>query len=367
MRKILILANALGGLYTFRRELIAELLREGYEVIISAPQGKKAAFFTGMGCRFIETPVKRRKMGFLQDLKLFFIYKRIIRSLSPDIVLTYTIKPNIYGGIACSRLHIPYIANITGLGSALEKKGLLRRLTLSLYRKALKDAHCVFFQNRSNKQFMEDRKVFGGKHRLIPGSGVNLEHFTLMEYPPQGTLNFLFVSRVMKENGIEEYLAAAQEIRARHCDTVFHVVGICEEDYRDWLQGLEEKGVIQFHGPQEDVREFYRISHCTVYPTYYPEGMSNVLLESAACGRPVITTDRPGCREAVVDGVSGFLVREKDTTDLVEKLEAFIGLPYDEKKTMGLAGRAKVKVEFDRQIVVDAYLKEIGHCLGRRG
>jgi len=185
---------------------------------------------------------------------------------------------------------------------------------------------------------------------------------TLLDYPASDTIEFVFISRIMKEKGIEQYLEAAEYIKNKYPNTRFHICGFCEEDYQDILEEMQSKGIIVYQGVLDDVREILKITHCTVHPTYYPEGMSNVLLESAACGRPVITTDRSGCREIVDDGVNGYLAKPKDTLDLIKKIEQFIALDFDKKKKMGLAGRKKVEKEFDRQIVVNAYMEEITNC-----
>ena len=359
MGKVLILTNALGGLYSFRRELIQEMLHQGYDVHISAPGGDRAPYFIEMGCRFIETPFKRRGLNILEDFKLLSTYMRLVRELAPDVVLTYTIKPNIYGGLACRRLGTPYLVNVTGLGTAVAKKGSFQKLLLFLYRAALKHAACVFFQNEANRQFFLEQGVVRGREKLIPGSGVNLEHFYLMEYPPEDVLHFLFIGRVIKEKGIDLYLEMANRISDCYENTVFHVVGFADGIYEQKMLKLHQQGIIRYHGRQGDVRPFLQISHCTVHPTYYPEGMSNVLLESAACGRPVITTDRSGCHEAVEDGVTGFLVPQRDGAALVRAVEKFIRLSFEEKRQMGLAGRKKVEREFNRRLVIDAYMEEI--------
>src|SRR5699024_8742538 len=168
----------------------------------------------------------------------------------------------------------------------------------------------------------------------------------------------------MKEKGIDQYLDAAQYIKNKYPNTEFHVLGYCEEDYEDKLNKMQAEGMIQYHGMVDDVREFHKISHCTIHPTYYPEGMSNVLLESAASGRPIITTNRSGCREIVEDGVNGYVVEQENSQDLINKIEEFLNLSYEEKKEMSLSGRKKVEQEFDRQIVVDAYEEEIQKEIG---
>ncbi len=359
-KKVLIICNMDIVLYNFRKEIVHRLLKEGYEVYVTFPKGDWAEYFEKLGCKYIETTVDRRGMNPLKDFKLLKSYNRIMKEIKPDYVLTFTIKPNIYGGLAAKHNNIQYIANITGLGSALENNGFAQKLTVMLYKIAFKKLKRVFFQNEENMQFFVNKKIAIGKHRLIPGSGVNLEEFKIMPYPVQDKpLEFLFIGRVMKEKGIDQYIEMAKRIKQKYSNVIFHILGFCEEEYQDTLKKLQEDGVLIYHGMQKDIRPFMLNSCCTIHPSYYPEGMSNVLLESAASGRPVITTNRSGCRETVDDGISGYIVPIKDIDALTSKVEQFINLPYEEKVKMGQAGRRKVEKEFDRNIVVDAYMEEI--------
>lgn len=358
MPKILILANNDIGLYKFRKELIEELVKDN-EVFISLPGGEFVKDLVNIGCIFINTKINRRSTNPFADLKLMVDYKKIFREVKPDVVLSYTIKPNIYGGIICRITKTPYISNITGLGTALENSGFLQNVTILLYKLALKKARCVFFQNRENADFMNRKSIIRGKQRIIPGSGVNLDCFKILDYPNDKNTNFLFISRIMKEKGIEQYIETAKYISKKYPFTRFHVCGFCEEDYEEILEDLQKRGIIIYHGMVRDVREVLKETHCTIHPSYYPEGMSNVLLESAACGRPIITTNRSGCKEIVDDGINGYLVEQMNTQDLIEKVEKFINLSFDEKMQMGLAGRSKVEKEFDRQIVINAYFEEL--------
>ncbi|KAA2398109.1 MULTISPECIES: glycosyltransferase family 4 protein [Bacillus] len=362
MKKVLILANNDVGLYKFRKELIKNLVKD-YEVYVSLPNGKYIPYLKELGCKFIETSISRRGTNPITDLKLLMSYKRIIGEVKPDVVLTYTIKPNIYGGLACKALGIPYISNITGLGSAVENGGLLQKITVTLYKLALKEANCVFFQNEENREFFVSRKIVKENHRLIPGSGVNLNQYSLLDYPRDTKVNFLFIARVMKEKGIEQYLTAAKYIKDKYPNTNFHILGFCEESYESKLEQMQNDGYIQYHGMQSDIQKFHEISHCTIHPTYYPEGMSNVLLESAACGRAIITTDRSGCKEIVENEISGYIVKQQNDQDLIEKIEKFLSLSFEEKKRMGLAGRKKVENNFDREIVVKSYVEEVQEIL----
>lgn len=363
MKKVLILANNDVGLYKFRKELIQELVKS-YEVYVSLPYGEFVPELEKLGCIFMDTPISRRGTNPITDLKLLINYIKFIRKINPDVVLTYTIKPNVYGGLASRLNDIPYIANITGLGSAVENDGALRKVTLFLYKQALKKASCVFFQNIENQDFFKKKQVFGGKSRLLPGSGVNLEYYSVLEYPSSRLINFLFIARVMEEKGINQYLEAAEYIKGKYSYTVFHILGYCEQDYEGRLKKMQDKGIIQYHGMQSDTREFQRISHCTIHPSYYSEGMSNVLLESAASGRPIITTNKSGCKEIVDEGINGYLVHQRDAKSLINKIEHFLNLNQISKMRMGLAGRTKVEKEFDRKIVVDAYKHEVEKVLG---
>lgn len=357
--KILILTNLDVGLYNFRKELLERLVEEKHEVIISLPQGELIPNLQAIGCKFIQTEFNRRGMNPLDDIKLLMKYRSILKAVKPNIVLTYTIKPNLYGGMACAALRIPYVANITGLGTAVEQPGLLQKGLLFLYRYALRRAQRVFCQNQDIELFLKRHHIAVDKLALLPGSGVNLERFNVLPYPGDERIEFVFISRIMKEKGIDIYLKAAEVIKSKYPNTVFHVCGFCEQDYEQTLQNMDNQGVIVYHGMMRDIREILKDTHCTIHPSYYPEGVSNVLLESAACGRPVITTNRAGCREIIDSGVNGYIVKQKDSIDLIEKIEMFMKLTWNERKQMGLAGRTKVEREFDRSIVVIKYMDEI--------
>ena len=359
MSKVLFLVNHDIVIYNFRLELVERLLREGHQVVISSPYGERIDDLVKLGCEYRPVEIARHGTNPVQEFKLLCNYLKLLKEEKPDIVLTFTIKPNIYGGIACAMKGVPYVTNITGLGTAVENGGLVQKITVLLYRVALTKVQRVFFQNEENRQFFTDRKLALGKHDLLPGSGVNLNRFVPLEYPGEDTTEFVFISRIMREKGIDQYLAVARYIKNRYPSTVFHICGFCEEAYEVQLEKLHDDGIINYHGMVRDIKTILRQTHCTIHPSYYPEGLSNVLLESAACGRPLITTDRSGCREVVDDGVNGFIVKPKDTQDLINKIEDFLVLSWEEKKNMGLASRAKVQKEFNRQIVVEKYMREL--------
>ncbi len=358
--KILILSNNCSGLANFRTEVIEALIREGLSVTVAAPEDFKTDIVTSIGCRFINLPFNRKGTNPFADISLMLAYRKLINQERPDVVLTYTIKPNVYGGMACRLTHTHQLANITGLGVATEKPGPLRTLTKILYKMGLGKCHKVFFQNKENLDFCLNQHMIAGPTALIPGSGVNLERFSFQPYPADNHTRFVFISRVQRRKGIEQYLQAAETLKSRYPETEYHIVGACEEpEYTETINRLSERGIVVYHGLVRDTRPYLTSIHCTVHPSFYPEGMSNVLQESCATGRPVITTDKAGCREIVDDGRTGFIVRQQDTDDLISKMEQFIQLPLTQKSEMGRHAREKMEREFDRNSVVNVYLREV--------
>lgn len=360
MARILVLANNDVGLYKFRKELLQELLKQNNEVFISLPDGEYIPQLKKIGCTYINTSIDRRGTNPITDVKLIYFYTKIIKKINPDVVLTYTIKPNIYGGIACKMLHIPYIANVTGLGTSIENKGSMQFVALRLYAVGLQKAFCVFFQNEPNLNFFKDKNIVNDNTRLIPGSGVNLEQHCFEEYlENDDEIKFLFIGRIMKDKGVGELLDAAIQIKPKYPNSQFHFIGDSEEDYYiDRLLKLEVQGIIKYHGRQSDVHSYIAKSHAIILPSYH-EGTANVLLEAAASGRPVLASKVTGCRETFDEGLSGLGFEAKNVESLVDTIKQFIELPYEKKKMMGIAGRKKMESDFDRQIVVNSYMDEI--------
>ena len=351
---VLILANDDVGLYRFRRELIAALLEKEHRVVIALPDGALVPPMKEMGCEFIDTPFESRGTDPTADLRLFSGYRRILKEVRPDLVITYTVKPNVYGGLACRMAKTPYVCNVTGLGSAMQKKGALHSLVTCLYRAGMKKASAVFFENSANSETMRQLgAVTKQKIRVMPGAGVNLQEYAPAPYPADdGVTRFLYIGRVMREKGMDEFFACAEKLKAAYGDRVtFDLVGWLTDDYLEKTRDLEKKGIITFHGYHEDLRPFYDVCSCLVLPSYH-EGMNNVLQEASATARPVITTDIPGCREAVLDGISGLLCNPRDEKDLYRVMEQFHLLPREEKRDMGLESRRLMEQRFDRRNVV---------------
>lgn len=355
MSNVLILANDYRIILNFRAELIRGLVGEGFNVAVALPPDENNALIEQLGCEVIDLKMSRRGTNPLADFKTLFAIIKILRRFKPVCVLTFTIKPNVYGGIACSLLRIPYIASITGLGTSLENQGLTKRISLFLYKLGLRKAANVFFQNTYNLQFMQNNKVYNGAYTLIPGSGVNLTKFTYHPLPQEDTLRFIFVGRVMKDKGINEFLAAAEIIKQKYPNTSFNIYGAYEDDYHEVLTKYQQAGIITYHGLVSNMAEVYQSCHCLIHPSYH-EGMANVLLEAAATGRAIIASNIPGCQEAINDGVNGYVFKVKDVASLTEAIEKFIRLTTEEKVLMGKAGRQLMEERFDRRKVIAKYI-----------
>ena len=357
--QILILANHSGGLYDFRKDLITELKKHA-NVTVAVPHNDRWEELHKLADRVIELPIDRRGMNPIHDSKLFQQYRAMLKEVKPNLVLTYTIKPNIYGGMACRMAHIPYAVNITGLGSAIENGGWLKRFVLALYKPALKGAEVVFFENTGNRDTLVATGVVpNGRDVVLNGAGVNLEDYPCQSYPQEGPVRFLFVGRVMHEKGVDELFAAAKQMKREYGDSVeFHIVGSFEEAYKPVMDELEKAGVVKYHGYQSDMKPFYAMASCIVLPSYH-EGMSNVLLEAAASGRPLITSDIPGCREAVENSVSGYLCPAKDAGALCDAMQRFAELPQSWRTEMGRRGRERMEQKFSKTAVVAETIKHL--------
>lgn len=356
--KILIITNHSYMLYRFRLDLIKRLMQE-HEVVLSMPFVGHEEDFQALGLRCIETSVDRRGINPKTDLALLRTYHQLLQAEHPDLVITYSIKPNIYAGLACTFAGIPFCANVQGLGTAFQRTHLAHFVTL-LYRAALRKARVVFFENQENaREFLRRRILPESKTVVLPGAGVNLDHYIPHPYPQNDVIHFLYLGRIMKEKGVDELFSA---IRRLHCEingnVVLDLVGFFDDDYQTQVDELIRDGIAVFHGFQAEPLPYYSAADCIVLPSYH-EGMSNVLLEASAVARPVITTDIPGCREVVEDGKSGFLCIPKDTDSLYSQMFHMATLSSKERQAMGQAAHQKVAQDFDRQQVVEQTLSAI--------
>lgn len=359
-KKILILSNHFITLYNFRRELIMKLLANGNEVYISIPETEANSFFSEMGCKIIATNVDRRGVNPFRDFKLVINYIRIMKKLKPDIILSYTIKPNIYGCIASNFTGNRQISNITGTGATFLKNNAVSIITKLLYRLSIKNSYKVFFQNGGDRDFFIKNGLVGGNYAMLPGSGVNLEQYSLHDLPAGKQINFIFIGRIMKIKGIDQFLDCARVIKEKYPYTNFIIAGFIEETkYFKLINEYAEKNIVNYLGFQNDIVSWIKKCHCIVLPSLGGEGVPNVLLEAAAMGRVCIASRINGSQEVLDDEVTGFLFEPGNAGDLINKVEKYLALDAETRKQMGLAGRDKVCSGFSRDIVVDMYLREI--------
>lgn len=358
---ILILANSGIGLYKFRKELLTRLVGEGNTVYVSIPDNSFEDELIKMGCILKRIPLERRGTNPIEDLKLLYRYINLIKQISPGIIFSYTIKPNIYGGIAARILKVPNVVNITGLGTTFSENSskIVKYILKQLYRVALTNSQRIFFQNESNRLIFEELNVSNSPKTLLPGSGVNTVEYYYRDYPQSDKIRLFYFGRIMKEKGINELLEAAKLTTTKYPKVQIEIVGIPEDDLiMKKVLEYEAAGFIINHGYQSDISRFLDKASAVIQPSY-SEGMSNVLLEASASGRPVLASDIPGCKEIVDNFVTGFLFETKNVSSLVDVIEQFINLPNEKKIKMGKKAREKVEKEFSRTIIIEQYLNEL--------
>lgn len=359
--KILLLSPKDNNFYNFRSELILKLHGIGYEVVLVCPYGKKIDYFTERGCRFIDMSMDRRGTSIFNDLKLVRAYYHLLKNEKPDVVLTYTSKPSIYGGFVCGLLKIPYIVNNAGL---METTGLFDKFMKLLYWLGYRKASCIMFQNTQERDVMESvlhNKVY---YRDIPGSGVNLNAFTFRPYPENDDIiTFNYVARIVKIKGIDELLECAKRIKAEHTNVRFVLYGDFDDDeYRERVAQLEKEGIVIYGGILVDMKPAIEAAHAVIHPSYY-EGMTNVVLEHSAMGRPCLGSNVPGVQDGIEHGKTGYMFAVKNVDSMVAAVKSFIALPHDQKAAMGRAAREKMESQFNREIVTKIYLEEIDAIL----
>lgn len=369
---IALLTNNDDDIYCFRKELIEGLLNEGYEMLISCPNGPKFDLMKDIPFRYDDSIIDRRGTNIVADAKLFLHYRKLLKKERPDVVLTYTAKPNVYASVAARTLHIPYINNVTGIGSVVNMTGIKKAFILWLFKFAYKGAACVMFQNSTNMKLAIDSGMIKGDYKLIPGSGVDLNRYPLQAYPSGGngkegdTVIFNYIGRILHDKGVDDYIEAAKRIKKKYPNTEFNMIGFIEpteSHYKNELLDLEIQGIVHYRGSQKDIKPWVKRAHAIIHPSTYGEGMSNVLLENASSGRVLITTDNPGCKETVVDGQSGYIYHGGNVDELVETISKFLGLNNETRKSMGIEGRKHVESNFSREIVVNAYKEMIKKIL----
>lgn len=349
--KFLVITNHSYMYWQFRKELTEKLIETGNVTLCTPFEGREKEL-EKIGCKLIESNVDRRGLNPQKDIKLFSFYLNLIKKEKPNMVITYSIKPNIYAGMACRFLNIPYCVNVQGLGSAFQKQGISKLATI-LYKIALKDAKTTFFENIANAKEFCDRKIqTNDKQTVLNGAGVNLEYYDFVGYPNNDIIHFLYLGRIMKEKGIDELFYAVKKLKSKGFEFQIDLVGFYEEEYKEAVAELVSRNIAVFHGFQSDPRPFYAKADCIVLPSYH-EGMSNVLLEAAAVGRPLITSDIHGCKEAVNEGLNGFTVPAKKREMLYGAMLKFLDKTLSEREEMGKQSRRHIEMHFNKKDIVN--------------
>ncbi len=369
MSRILILANDYKTLANFRTELIERFIADKHEVFLSLPEDERNRNFEQMGCKIVTVPITRHGTNPLKELKLIRAYKKQMKQIHPDCVLTFTVKPNIYGSIAAASLNIPYVNNITGLGSVMQSESLLKKVMMKLQKYAYRKSSCVFFQNQGNLQYFTSKGIVKKNAALLPGSGVNLKLHNFSEYPSETPfVDFVIVSRLRKDKGFDEFFAMVEKILPKYDHIRFHIVGWIEEDhYREILKNYENESRVIYHGEttQAQVHEILHQCHCLIHPSYH-EGMANVIMEASAAGRPVLASDIYGCKEGVEVGNSGDVFAVQNAQSLTDCVERYIRDSEETHRIMGKNARNKMEKEFDREIVIEKYLQQIDQITAKK-
>lgn len=371
-RIIALLTNNDDDVYCFRKELIEALIAEGYELLISCPDGPKFDLMKGIPYIYDNPDIDRRGTNPVKDFGLMMHYYRLFKQYRPAIVLTYTAKPNVYASLAAHQLGIPVINNLTGLGSVVNETGLMKSFIMWLFKLAYCKSACMMFQNAKNMQVAIAEGMVKGKYRLIPGSGVDTNRYPLQPYPDGGDgktgdpVVFNYIGRILHDKGVDDYIEAAKRLKKNYPLTEFNMLGFIEpteNHYEQDLEKLEKQGIVIYRGSQKDVKPFIARAHCTIHPSTYGEGMSNVLQESASSGRFLITTNNPGCQETVEDNITGYIYQGGNVDALVQTVEKFLAMPNEQRKTAGELGRKRMEEKFSRKIVINAYKDEIKRIL----
>ena len=364
--KIAIVANTSWYVYNFRKELISAFLENGHKVVTIAPvyMDEYSQKLIDMGCHHFNVNMDNKGTNPLKDIATFFSFVSIYKKAKPDIILHFTIKPNIYGTLAAKYLKIPCINNISGLGTLFIKEGFATKIAKVLYRISLQHAKHVFFQNEEDRDlFIKHNLLDVSKTSILPGSGVDTERFAPRERVNGGKFIFLLVARMLKDKGIVEFVEAARQIRKERDNSEFWLLGFMDDKNRTAVSNKEmsewiKEGSIKYLGPTDSVEDFIALADCVVLPSYR-EGTPRSLLEAASMGKPLITTDVPGCKNVLMENINGFLCEPKNSHDLAQKMMQMMDLPKEEREIMGKASRDFILEKYDVKTVIKEYQKEI--------
>lgn len=364
-RKIAIVINSSWNVFNFRLGLLLALQEEGNKIIVIAPRDVYTEKLEEIGFEYHDIAINAKGMNPLEDTKLTYNLYKLYKRIRPDVILHYTIKPNIYGSIAADILKIPTINNIAGLGTLFIEQNIVTTLAKQLYKYSQTRTAHIFFQNNDDLElFVNENLVNAKKCDVLPGSGIDVSQFLPVEKEKDGMVRFLLIARMLWAKGVGEYVEAAKILKNRYDNIEFQLLGclavanrsaITHEQMQVWV----DSDLISYLGTTSNVKKFIYKADCVVLPSYYREGTPRTLLESASMAKPLITTHNVGCKDVVDHGVNGFLCQPKNVDDLVDKIEDFLHLNEYEKQEMGNKSREKMINEFDENIVITKYINII--------
>lgn len=368
MQKIAIVVNNSWYAWNMRTNLGFSIQKHGYEVIFICPydrysQNIKKYF------KYVDIKINIKSINPIENIITIYRFYRVYKKIKPDLVLQYTIKPNIHGSIAASILKIPVLNNISGLGTLFIDPNFVTKIVKWLYKFSQKKAKKIFFQNHDDLRiFIKEGLVQKNKCDVLPGSGVDIEKFKLVKKEKTNIFRFLLVARMLWAKGLQEYIDAAKIIKSKYKNIEFQLLGYLEMESPSAISKKQmeiwvKEGIVDYLGSSDDVRNQIAQADCIVLPSFYREGTPRILLESASMQIPIITTNTVGCRDVVEDGVNGYLCEVKNTSDLVSKMEKMLNLTDDQRYDMGKNGREKIVREFDEKIVIDKYIETIKDIL----
>lgn len=363
-KKIAIVINTSWNIYNFRLGLLNALKKEGHEIICIAPKDDYSKKLEEFGFEYYNININNKGTNPIEDTKLIFDFYKIYKKINPDVILQYTIKPNIYGSIAARLLGKKVISNISGLGTVFLNDNFSSKIARWLYKISLVKNE-VFFQNHEDKNLFINHGLVKEKQTdMLPGSGINVNFYKPFEKNIQNkNLTFMFIARLVKDKGISEFIEAIKIIKQKFPNIQFKLLGslypgnptaIKETELNSWIKD----GLVNYLGHSDDVKTEILKVDCVVLPSYR-EGLSRVLLEAASLAKPIITTNTPGCKDVVDDNINGFLCEVKNSNDLAQQIEKMINLSQEERVSMGKKGREKIIKEFDEKIVIKKYMNII--------
>ncbi|MEV3829246.1 glycosyltransferase family 4 protein [Aeromonas allosaccharophila] len=361
-RKLTLVANTAWSMFNFRRGLLSRLIGDGYQLIIIAPHDDYSDKLRAMGCAVVDLPIEAKGTNPLQDLKLIHTLYRLYQQITPDFIIHYTIKPNIYGSLAAKIAGIPSLAITTGLGYTFVNDNFIAKIARQLYKMAFRYPKEVWFLNEDDRQaFLAYSLVSENKAKLLHGEGVNVSHFSpISSSSGNNPTTFLLIARMLWDKGIGEYIEAARVIKSKYPRTHFQLLGACDVPNpslisREQIGIWESEGIVEYLGTTDDVRTVIANVDCVVLPSYR-EGIPRTMLEAAAMAKPLIVSDAPGCKDVVINGKTGFLCKVKNRDSLAAAMELIINQSTQERVDMGVAGRNLVLQKFDERVVIKKYI-----------